>query len=170
MEIFSVGETSGNSSLAHWYTIAQACLTPRNLCKSWKMEGTIEGLSWSVDNYKEVIECLKARYDQPRLILQAHVLEAAPLKEGPEKSCGNYMIPYNSICVHWNLWDTHGYEPLGPFITPTLKLNKLQCLSVRNIARSTTKTSSIFRIFVLRPLSELSLTDEKHGMIHPTSR
>ena len=31
-------------------------------------KSTIEGLSRSGDNYEEAIQCLKARYDRPRLI------------------------------------------------------------------------------------------------------
>ena len=46
---------------------------------------SIEGLSRSGECYPEAIECLKSRYDRPRLIHQTHVrmiLEAPPLKSG----------------------------------------------------------------------------------------
>lgn len=49
---------------------------------------TIEGLSRSGDNYTEAVDCLKTRYDWPRLIHQAHVraiLEAPTLKDGSGK-------------------------------------------------------------------------------------
>ena len=45
----------------------------------------IEGLSRTAGSYAEAIECLKERYDRPRLIHQAHVraiLEAPSLKSG----------------------------------------------------------------------------------------
>ena len=46
---------------------------------------SIEGLSQSGECYPEAIECLKSRYNRPRLIHQTHVhmiLEAPPLKSG----------------------------------------------------------------------------------------
>ena len=45
----------------------------------------VEGLSGSGDHYSEAVECLRKRYDRPRLIHQAHVraiLEAPALKDG----------------------------------------------------------------------------------------
>jgi len=48
----------------------------------------IEGLSRSGDHYAEAIECLKDRYNRPRLIHQAHVrmiVDAPALKDGSGK-------------------------------------------------------------------------------------
>ena len=56
--------------------------------KGGAARSSIDGLARSGDNYNEAIECLKARYDRPRLIHKAHVkmiLEAAPLKDGNGK-------------------------------------------------------------------------------------
>ena len=56
--------------------------------KGGSAKQTIEGLSRSGDNYGKAIECLKARYDRPRLIHEAHVhaiLEAPSLKDGSGK-------------------------------------------------------------------------------------
>ena len=44
----------------------------------------VEGLSGSGDHYKETVDCLRKRYDRPRLIHKAHVraiLETPPLKD-----------------------------------------------------------------------------------------
>ena len=41
--------------------------------KGGSAKGTIEGLSRSGDNYVEAVECLRSRYDRPRLIHKAHV-------------------------------------------------------------------------------------------------
>ena len=49
---------------------------------------SIDGLSQSSENYAEAVECLKSRYNWPRLIHKAHVkiiLEAPPLKDGSGK-------------------------------------------------------------------------------------
>ena len=53
--------------------------------KDGAARNAIEGLSHSGDNYKEAIECLKSRYDKPRLIQRTHVqfiVDAPPMKEG----------------------------------------------------------------------------------------
>ena len=49
---------------------------------------SIDGLFQSGENYAEAVECLKSRYNRPRLIHKAHVkmiLEATPLKDGNGK-------------------------------------------------------------------------------------
>ena len=53
--------------------------------KNGSTKSAIEGLSRSGEYYAEAVECLKSRYDRPRLIHQTHVrmiLEAPPLKDG----------------------------------------------------------------------------------------
>ena len=45
----------------------------------------VEGLSGSGDHYAEAVDCLRKRYDRPRLIHQAHVraiVDASPVKDG----------------------------------------------------------------------------------------
>jgi hypothetical protein len=90
--------------------------------KGGSAKGTIEGLSRSADNYKEAIACLKARYDRPRLIHQAHVktiLEAAPLKDGNGRELRKL---HDTVQQHLRALKSMGYEPSGPFITSTLEL------------------------------------------------
>ena len=45
----------------------------RDALKGRSVGQAIEGLSWSADQCKEAIGCLKRRYDQPRLVHGAHV-------------------------------------------------------------------------------------------------
>ena len=51
-------------------------------------KSVIEGLSRSGDQYQEAIECLKSRYNRPRVTHRAHVrmvIDAPPLKDGSGK-------------------------------------------------------------------------------------
>ena len=85
-------------------------------------KGAIEGLSRSGDNYEEAIQCLKSRYDRPRLIHQAHVktiLDAPPLRDGNGKEVRKL---HDTVQQHLRALKSMGYEPSGPFITSTLEL------------------------------------------------
>ena len=69
-------------------------------------KSVIEELTRSGEYYTEAVDCLKVRFNRPRLIHQAHVkciVQSTPLKEGSEKvvvrSCINYMIPFSSTFV-----------------------------------------------------------------------
>ncbi|XP_064397632.1 uncharacterized protein LOC135344358 [Halichondria panicea] len=56
--------------------------------KDGSAKGVIEGLSQSGENYAEAVDCLRSRYNRPRLIHQTHVkmiFEAPALKEGTGK-------------------------------------------------------------------------------------
>ena len=56
--------------------------------KDGSAKTVIERLSRSGDHYAETVECLKNRYDRPRLIHQAHVkkiLDVPALKDGGGK-------------------------------------------------------------------------------------
>ena len=56
--------------------------------KGGAAQSVIQGLSATGEHYGKAIECLKARYDRPRLIHQSHVkaiMEMTPLKEGGGK-------------------------------------------------------------------------------------
>ena len=89
--------------------------------KGGSANSTIEGLSRSGDNYKEAIECLKARYHHPWLI-QAHVkaiLEVAPLKNGTGRELRKL---HDTVQQHLPALKSMGYEPSDPFVTSTLEL------------------------------------------------
>jgi hypothetical protein len=82
----------------------------------------VEGLCRSSDSYSEAIECLKARYDKPRLVHQAHVkhiVDAPPLKEGSGKELRKL---HDRIQQHLRALRSMGYEPSSAFITSMLEL------------------------------------------------
>ena len=92
----------------------------QQVLKGGSAKHTKEGLSRSCDNNKEAIECLKAHYDQPRLVHQVHIktiLEAPSLKDGTGKELWKL---HDTVQQHLHALKCMGYEPLGPFITSTL--------------------------------------------------
>ena len=94
----------------------------QQVLKGGSAKSSIEGLSRTGDNYEEAIHCLKARYDRPRLIHQAHVktiLDTPPLKEGTGKEIRKL---HDTVLQHLRALKSMGYEPSGPFITSALEL------------------------------------------------
>ena len=90
--------------------------------KNGSAKSTIEGLSRSGEYYAEAVECLKSRYDRPRLIHQTHVrmiLEAPPLKDGSGKELRRL---HDVVQQHLRALKAMDYEPSGPFITSVLEL------------------------------------------------
>ena len=62
----------------------------KHALKEGTAKRTIDGLSGSGDHYEEAIDCLKKRFDRPRLIHQAHVrsiLEVPTLRIEMERNC-----------------------------------------------------------------------------------
>ncbi len=60
----------------------------KHALKDGTAKQVVEGLSTSGEQYKEAVDCLKKRFDRPRLLHQAHVkaiLDAPALKEGTGK-------------------------------------------------------------------------------------
>ena len=77
----------------------------------------IDGLSQSGENYAVAVECLRSRYDRPRLIHQAHVksiLEAPPLKEGNGRELRKL---HDLVQQHLRALKSMDSDPSGPFIT-----------------------------------------------------
>ena len=90
--------------------------------KSGSAKSTIEGLSRSGECYMEAVDCLKSRYDHPRLVHQTHVkmiLDAAALKEGTGKELRHL---HDAVQQHLRALKAMDYELSGPFITSILKL------------------------------------------------
>ena len=84
----------------------------------------IEGLSRTGECYEEAIECLKMRYDWPRLIHQAHVkkiieFEAQCLRDGSGKEL---RCLHDTVQQHLRALKAMDYEPSGPFIMSVLEL------------------------------------------------
>ena len=94
----------------------------RHALKGGGAKSVIEGLSRSGDHYNEDISCLKARYDRPRLIHQAHVqkiLETPSLKDGSGRELRRL---HDTAQQHLRALKALGYEPSGSFITSLLEL------------------------------------------------
>ena len=90
--------------------------------KNSSAKSAIEGLSRSGEYYAEAVECLKSRYDRPRLIHQTHfrmILEAPPLKDGSGKELRRL---HDVVQQHLRALKAMDYEPSGPFITSVLEL------------------------------------------------
>lgn len=82
----------------------------------------IDGLSQSGDNYMEAIETLKARYDRPRLVHQAHVrsiVEAPGLKDGNGRELRRL---HDTVQQHLRALKAMDCEPSGQFVTSLLEL------------------------------------------------
>ena len=70
----------------------------------------------------EAVDCLKSRYDHPRLVHQTHVkmiLDAAPLKDGTGKELRHL---HDTVQQHLRALKAMDYKPSGPFITSILEL------------------------------------------------
>lgn len=94
----------------------------RHALKDGTAKSTVEGLSCSGDQYSEAVECLKARYDRPKLIHQAHVrkiVDIPNLKEGSGKELRRL---HDTAQQHIRALKALGNEPDGPFITSLLQL------------------------------------------------
>ncbi len=94
----------------------------RQALKDGSAKTVIEGLSQSGEQYEEAVDCLRARYDRPRLIHQAHVhkiLEVPTLKSGNGKELRKY---HDTMQQHICALKTMGHEPSGSFLTSLLEL------------------------------------------------
>ena len=94
----------------------------RHALKSGSSKSIIEGLSRSGEQYAEAVECLKARYDRPRLIHQSHVraiIEAPALKDGNGKELRRL---HDTVQQHLRALKAMHYEPSGPFVTSFLEM------------------------------------------------
>ena len=90
--------------------------------KDGSARNTIEGLSHSGNNYDEAVECLKSRFDRPRLIHCTHVqmiVDAPPLKEGTGKELRRL---HDTMQQHVRALKTLGCELPGKFITSNIEL------------------------------------------------
>ena len=90
--------------------------------KDGSARNAIEGLSHSGDNYAEAVECLKSRYDRPRLIQRTHVqltLDTPPLKEGSGRELRRL---HDTVQQHVRALKTLGCDLPGQFITSMIEL------------------------------------------------
>ena len=90
--------------------------------KSGSAKSAIEGLSRSREYDTEAIECLRSRYDRPRLIHQTHarkIVDAPPLKDGTGKELHRL---HDVVLQHLRALKAMDYEPSAPFVTSVLEL------------------------------------------------
>ena len=127
-----------DGNIIHWkqfwdqFTVAVHSKT--NLCNAEKTvylqhaikdgsaKNVIEGLSHSGDNYEEAVDCLKSRYNRPRLIHCSHVqliLDALPLKEASGKELRRL---HDVVQQHVRALKTLGCDLPGQFITSMIEL------------------------------------------------
>ncbi len=101
---------------------AQKLVYLRHSVKEGSAKAVIEGLSRTGDQYGEAIESLRARYDRPRLIHQAHVrkiLEVPGLKDGSGRELRHL---HDVVQQHLRALKSMGCEPSGPFVTSLMEL------------------------------------------------
>lgn len=75
----------------------------KHAVKDGSARQVIEGLSASGDHYAEAVDCLRKRYDRPRLLHQAHVraiLKAPRLRKALAENCVGCTTRLISICAH----------------------------------------------------------------------
>ena len=94
----------------------------RQALRDGAARSAIEGLSRSGEHYKEAVECLRSRFDRPRLIHQAHVrkiIKAPSLRDGSGKDLRRF---HDTMQQHLRALKAMGHEPPGPFLTSLLEL------------------------------------------------
>ena len=91
----------------------------RHALKAGSAKSVIEGLSRSGDQYDEAITCLKARFDRPRLIHQAHVRKIPNLKDGNGRELRHL---HDTALQHLRALRAMGHEPSETFVTSMLEL------------------------------------------------
>ena len=88
----------------------------------------IEGLSGTGNNYTEAIDCLRKRYDKPRLLHHAHVraiIDTPNLKDGNGRELRRL---HDTISQHLRALKAMKHEPSGAFITSSIEA-KQPCLN-----------------------------------------
>ena len=85
-------------------------------------KSVIQGLSSTGEHYAKAVECLKSRYDRPRLIHQSHVktiLDIPVIKEGNGRELRRL---HDTLQQHLRALDAADCEPLSRFITSMIQL------------------------------------------------
>ena len=83
----------------------------RHAVKDDLAKNVTEGLSGSGNNYAEAVECLRRRYDCPRLLNEIHmvaIVEAQTLKNGTGKELRHL---HDCLVQHLRALTAMGYEP-----------------------------------------------------------
>ena len=89
----------------------------RDVLKDGPAGHVIESLTHNAECYKEAIDCLRKRYDQPHVIHRAHshaILDAASLKDGNSKEL---RCLHDVAKQHLRALRVMKYETLASFVT-----------------------------------------------------
>ena len=114
----------------------------RQALKNGPARNVIEGLSGTGSNYAEAIECLKKRYEMPRLLHQAHVRAIAEVP-GPKEGNGKELRRLHDVCSqHLRALKAMGYDPSGPFVTSLIEM-KLDRTTMFEWQRHTQEVSKV---------------------------
>ena len=110
----------------------------RDAVKNSPAKNVIEGLSRTAGSYAEAVECLRERYDRPRLIHQAHVraiLEAPSMKSGSGQELRHL---HDVVKQHMRALKAMKSDSLKTFVSSLieLKLIDLRCLCGRIPAKT----------------------------------
>ena len=122
----------------------------RNALKGGTAKTVIEGLGRSGEQYDEAITCLKARFNRPCLIHQAHVrkiMEIPNLKEGSSKE-------------HLHALKSLGHEPNGPFVIEL----KLDAHTMFEWQRHSQESVDVPHFGTLLDFINLRAQKEKHSL------
>lgn len=90
--------------------------------KDGNASSAIEGLAHSGDNYAEAVECLRSRFDKPRLIQRTHVqtiIDAPTLKDGSGKELRRL---HDCMQQHLRALKTMGCDLPSQFLTSMIEL------------------------------------------------
>ena len=85
-------------------------------------KSSIEGLSRPGDHYDEAVDCLKSRYDRPRLTQRTHVrliIDAPPLKDSSSKELRRL---HDTVKQHLCALKNSEHNLPGTFITLIIEL------------------------------------------------
>ncbi len=94
----------------------------QNSLKGGSAKGVIEGLAGTGEHYSKAVDCLKSRYDRPRLIHQSHVkmiIETPSLRDDSGKELRRL---HDVLHQHLRALDAVESEPHSRFITSMIQL------------------------------------------------
>ena len=103
-------------------TNAEKIVYLQNALKNHTAKHTIERLTKSGEHYNKAVQCLKTRYDCPRMVHQIHVpwiVEAPSLKDGIGKELRTL---HDTVVQHLRALKALGHEPSKQFITSLIEL------------------------------------------------
>ena len=127
-----------DGDILHWSTFWEQFVTSvdsrKHLSKAEKLVylqhavkngsaiSVIQGLSQSGEQYTEAVECLRSRYDRPRLVHQMHVRKIMDIPRMKEGNGKEIRLLHDTALQHLRALRAMGHEPSGSFITSLLEL------------------------------------------------